>query len=173
MHADNICDVTTTPANVPSKVAAAATAAAKDAVASLEGAGVFGVELFHLEDGRILLNEVAPRPHNLGHYTIEACACCQYQSHLRAILGWPLGDTSLRVGGAVMKNILGDGEGPEAMRRMHDLMGAALATPGANAHWYDKPDARAGSQDGPHHRHRRARRRRRRAWNRCWPSPRG
>ena len=148
VHADNICDVTTTPANVPSKVAAAATAAAKDAVASLEGAGVFGVELFHLEDGRILLNEVAPRPHNSGHYTIEACACCQYQSHLRAILGWPLGDTSLRVGGAVMKNILGDGEGPEAMRRMHDLMGAALATPGANAHWYDKPDARAGRKMG-------------------------
>ena len=148
VHVDNICDTTTTPAIVPSHVAAAATAAAKAAVASLEGAGVFGVELFLLEDGRILLNEIAPRPHNSGHYTIEATACCQYQSHVRAILGWPLGDTSLTVGGAVMKNILGDGEGPEAMQRMHDLMGAALKVPGANIHWYDKPEARAGRKMG-------------------------
>ena len=69
-----------------------ATEAAQNAVASLEGAGVFGVELFLLKYGSILLNEIAPRPHNSGHYTIEATACCQYQSHLRAVLGWPLGD---------------------------------------------------------------------------------
>ena len=147
-HVDNICDVTITPADVSTFVAAAATAAAQNAVASLEGAGVFGVELFLLEDGSILLNEIAPRPHNSGHYTIEATACCQYQSHLRAVLGWPLGDVSLTCGGAVMKNILGDGEGDAAMRRMHDLMGAALKVPGANAHWYDKPEARAGRKMG-------------------------
>ena len=147
-HVDNICDVTVTPADVSTFVAAAATAAAQNAVASLEGAGVFGVELFLLENGSILLNEIAPRPHNSGHYTIEATACCQYQSHLRAVLGWPLGDVSLTCGGAVMKNILGDGEGDAAMRRMHDLMGAALKVPGANAHWYDKPEARAGRKMG-------------------------
>jgi phosphoribosylaminoimidazole carboxylase len=113
-HVNNICDITRTPAAVDFKTAEAAIAAATNAVASLEGAGVFGVELFHLADGRILLNEVAPRPHNSGHYTIEATACCQYQNHVRAILGWPLGDTSLRVGGAVMKNILGEGDGDEA-----------------------------------------------------------
>ena len=62
------------------------------------GAGVFGVEMFLLADGRLLLNEIAPRPHNSGHYTIEACATSQYEQHLRAILGWPLGDTSLVVG---------------------------------------------------------------------------
>ena len=62
------------------------------------GAGVFGVEMFLLADGNILLNEIAPRPHNSGHYTIEACATSQYEQHLRAILGWPLGDTSLVVG---------------------------------------------------------------------------
>ena len=147
-HVDNICDVTVTPADVSTFVAAAATEAAQNAVASLEGAGVFGVELFLLENGSILLNEIAPRPHNSGHYTIEATACCQYQSHLRAVLGWPLGDVSLTCGGAVMKNILGDGEGDAAMRRMHDLMGAALKVPGANAHWYDKPEARAGRKMG-------------------------
>ncbi len=62
------------------------------------GAGVFGVEMFLLEDGGLLLNEVAPRPHNSGHYTIEACATSQYEQHLRAVMGWPLGDTSLAVG---------------------------------------------------------------------------
>lgn len=63
----------------------------------LEGAGVFGVELFLLKDGSIVLNEVAPRPHNSGHYTIEGCGTSQYEAHLRAVLGWPLGDTSLKV----------------------------------------------------------------------------
>lgn len=56
------------------------------------------MEMFLLEDGSLLLNEVAPRPHNSGHYTIEACATSQYEQHLRAILGWPLGDASLVVG---------------------------------------------------------------------------
>ena len=54
--------------------------------------------MFLLSDGTLLLNEIAPRPHNSGHYTIEACATSQYEQHLRAILGWPLGDTSLVVG---------------------------------------------------------------------------
>lgn len=56
------------------------------------------MEMFLLEDGALLLNEVAPRPHNSGHYTIEACAISQYEQHLRAVMGWPLGDTSLAVG---------------------------------------------------------------------------
>jgi phosphoribosylaminoimidazole carboxylase len=68
------------------------------AVASLWGAGVFGVEMFLVSDGTILLNEVAPRPHNTGHYTYEACECDQFENHLRAVLGLPLGGTALRVG---------------------------------------------------------------------------
>lgn len=68
------------------------------------GAGVFGVEMFLLADGALLLNEIAPRPHNSGHYTIEACATSQYEQHLRAILGWPLGDTSLVVGSRYVAN---------------------------------------------------------------------
>jgi phosphoribosylaminoimidazole carboxylase (NCAIR synthetase) len=70
----------------------------EQAVASLWGAGVFGVEMFLLDDGTILLNEVAPRPHNTGHYTYEACECDQFENHLRAVLGLPLGGTALRVG---------------------------------------------------------------------------
>ena len=72
--------------------------ASSDRHCTAAGAGIFGVELFLLADGTLLLNEVAPRPHNSGHYTIEACATSQYEQHLRAILGWPLGDPSLVVG---------------------------------------------------------------------------
>jgi len=61
------------------------------------GAGVFGVEMFLLENGEILLNEVAPRPHNSGHYTIEGCATSQFEQHLRAVMGWPLGSPDLLV----------------------------------------------------------------------------
>lgn len=62
------------------------------------GAGVFGVEMFLLEDGELLLNEVAPRPHNSGHYSIEGCATSQFEQHLRAVMGWPLGSPDLKVG---------------------------------------------------------------------------
>lgn len=140
IHKDNICHTTETPAAVPPHVAARAKTAAEAAVACLEGAGVFGVELFVLPDGSILLNEIAPRPHNSGHYTIEACGVSQYEAHLRAILGWPLGDTSLKVGSAIMLNVLGEGCGEDGMRAAHELMGRAFATPGASVHWYGKSD---------------------------------
>ncbi len=61
------------------------------------GAGVFGVEMFLMEGGGLLLNEVAPRPHNSGHYTIEGCGVSQYEQHLRAVMGWPLGAADLVV----------------------------------------------------------------------------
>ena len=67
------------------------------AISSIEGAGIYGVELFLLEDGSVVLNEIAPRPHNSGHYTIEACNTCQFEQHLRAVAGLPLGDASLKV----------------------------------------------------------------------------
>lgn len=59
---------------------------------------MFGVEMFALHDGTLLVNEVAPRPHNSGHYTIEACAASQFEQHLRAVLGWPLASVDLVVG---------------------------------------------------------------------------
>ena len=64
---------------------------------SLAGAGIFGVEMFVMKGGELALNEVAPRPHNSGHYTIEACSTSQFEQHLRAISGLPLGDASLKV----------------------------------------------------------------------------
>ena len=138
IHKNNICHTTEAPACIPKEIQQAALQAAERAVSCLKGAGVFGVELFLLNDGSVLLNEVAPRPHNSGHYTIEASGMSQYEAHLRAILGWPMGDTALKVGTSIMLNILGTGEGEEGMRAAHDIMGKAYATPGASVHWYGK-----------------------------------
>ena len=68
---------------------------------------MLGVELFETEDGSVLVNELAPRPHNSGHFSIEACKTSQFENHVRSILDWPLGDPSLRVPAAAMVNILG------------------------------------------------------------------
>lgn len=140
IHKNNICHTTETPALVPAAAQAAAKQVAENAVACLQGAGVFGVEMFLLPDGSLLLNEVAPRPHNSGHYTIEACATSQYESHLRAVLGWPLGDTSLVCGAAIMLNVLGEAGGDEGMRAAHELMARAYQVPGASVHWYGKAE---------------------------------
>jgi len=137
-HRDSILHVTECPADVPAAVAAKARAVALDAVSSLEGAGVFGVEMFLCADGRVLLNEVAPRPHNSGHYTIEACAASQFEQHLRAVMGLPLGDPSLVVGAAIMLNVLGEAEGADGAEKADRLARAALGVPGANLHWYGK-----------------------------------
>jgi phosphoribosylaminoimidazole carboxylase (NCAIR synthetase) len=83
---------------------------AQEVVDKLEGAGVFGIELFLAYDGQILVNEIAPRVHNSGHYTIEACTTSQFEQHLRAITGLPLGPTALIVPAAAMVNILGERE---------------------------------------------------------------
>jgi len=148
IHKDNICHTTETPAQIPPSVAAAAKKAAEGAVACLEGAGVFGVELFLLPDGSIVLNEVAPRPHNSGHYTIEACGMSQYEAQIRAVLGWPLGDPSLKVGSSIMLNVLGKTEGEAGMRAAHELMGRAYRVPGASVHWYGKEEVAAQRKIG-------------------------
>lgn len=141
-HLNNICHTTETPAQVPPSTKALAIEIAERAISSLEGAGVFGVELFLLGDGTVLLNEVAPRPHNSGHYTIEACATSQYTQHLRAILGWPLGSASLLCGAAAMLNILGEDDGDLGMQACHRLIGRALVTPGCSPHWYGKAEVK-------------------------------
>ena len=151
VHKDHICDVVTAPApGIPYDVIREAQKLAVKAVRSLPGAGIFGVELFLVPntaadvDGpasakwSLLLNEIAPRPHNSGHYTIDACVTCQFENCLRAVLGWPLGDTSLLSGAAMMINILGSAAGGPGEGAAHRLLGAALATPGAAAHWYGK-----------------------------------
>lgn len=150
IHTDSICKLTfTPPRGVPIKIQRQAQDLARKAVASFEGTGVFGVELFLLEDDSIIVNEIAPRPHNSGHYTIEACHMSQYEAHLRAILPGLAdtiepGATDLAVNAAVMLNILG---GPEP--NSHLLVArAALKVPGAKIHLYGKGDGRPGRKMG-------------------------
>jgi len=135
---NNICHVTETPAFIPEAARIAAEKLAKQAVASLSGAGVFGVEMFLLDDGRVLLNEVAPRVHNSGHYTLDACVTSQFENHIRAVMGMPLGETKLRAGHAIMLNILGVTDGIKGQRIADRLTAKANAIPGCSVHWYDK-----------------------------------
>ena len=141
-----ICRLVRAPAPVAASVAAQATAIARRAVETVEGVGVVGVELFEREDGTILLNEIAPRPHNSGHYTIEGCVTSQFENHLRAILDLPLGVTDLVAPAAVMVNILGERDAPvEATPRG---LPEALAVPGAHVHLYGKRRSRPGRKMG-------------------------
>ncbi|GMY10442.1 phosphoribosylaminoimidazole carboxylase, chloroplastic isoform X1 [Fagus crenata] len=142
IHKENICHIVKAPANVTSDIRKRAADVAYKAVSSLEGAGVFAVELFFTGDGQILLNEVAPRPHNSGHHTIESCYTSQYEQHLRAVVGLPLGDPSMKTPAAVMYNILGEDEGEPGFFLAHQLIKRALSIPGASVHWYDKPEMR-------------------------------
>ncbi|KAG2445813.1 hypothetical protein HXX76_000417 [Chlamydomonas incerta] len=148
IHKNNICHVTEAPAGVPPSVEAKARAVAEKAIACLDGAGIFGVEMFLLGDGAILLNEVAPRPHNSGHYTMDGCVTSQFENHVRAVLGWPLGETRLNAGCAIMLNLLGEADGDEGVRIAHEQMAQAYMIPGAKVHWYGKDGMKVGRKVG-------------------------
>jgi 5-(carboxyamino)imidazole ribonucleotide synthase len=136
---ENILDMLLAPARIEPRLASAARRLATDTVAALGGVGIFGIELFLTEDDELLVNEIAPRTHNSGHYTIEACITDQFEQHLRAITGLPLGVTDQMMP-AAMINLLGaPGEsGPPVIRGLH----AALAIPGVSVHWYGKAQTR-------------------------------
>jgi phosphoribosylaminoimidazole carboxylase len=93
--------------------------------------------MFVLPDGALLINEVAPRPHNSGHYTMNACQTSQFEQVLRAVLGWPLGSTAMLCPAAAMLNILGEA-GPEGERVAGGILARGHQTTGANVHWYGK-----------------------------------
>ncbi|KAJ4950039.1 hypothetical protein NE237_026871 [Protea cynaroides] len=129
IHQENICHIVKAPADVPWIIRSRATDIAKEAINSLEGVGVFAVELFLTRDGQILLNEVAPRPHNSGHHTIESCFTSQFEQHLRAIVGLPLGDPSMKVTAAIMYNLLGEENGEPGFYLANQLIGRAQRIP--------------------------------------------
>jgi len=134
-HADGILAASLAPAPNAEELAEAATANARAIAEHLDYVGVFALELF-VRDGKLLGNEMAPRVHNSGHWSIEGAVCSQFENHVRAVLGLPLGDTSAR-GVSVMLNWIG--ELPDAR--------AVLAEP--NAHWHDYgKSARAGRKVG-------------------------
>ncbi|HYF55393.1 MAG TPA: 5-(carboxyamino)imidazole ribonucleotide synthase [Salinarimonas sp.] len=105
-HDESILDMTIVPARVGAPTARRAEEIATQTLKALAGAGVFGIEMFVTRGGEVLINEIAPRVHNSGHYTIEACRTSQFEQHVRAITGMPLGETTLLYA-AVMVNLLG------------------------------------------------------------------
>lgn len=107
IHIDNILHLSIVPARVSEEVQRRAEQMAADIAESMNAVGLLAVELFCTEDGQLYVNELAPRPHNSGHYTIEACDTSQFEQHVRAICGLPLGSTTLR-SPVVMVNILGE-----------------------------------------------------------------
>lgn len=131
---DHICHIVKAPAEVNPSISEKAGTMARQAISAVGGVGIFGVEMFLLEDDRVLINELAPRPHNSGHYTIEACITSQFENHLRAIMGLPLGSASMVKPSAVMVNLLGDRNGVSTVSGMEK----ALRIPGVNLHIYGK-----------------------------------
>ena len=140
---DHICHQIIAPAEVDSYVAETAQQAALACVKAIDGVGVFGIELFLTEDGEVLVNEIAPRPHNSGHYTIEGCYTSQYENAIRAINGLPLGSTELITGAACMINLLGERDGSGVPSSPDKMLQSK-----AKLHLYDKADSRVGRKMG-------------------------
>ncbi len=142
---DHRCHAVEVPADVDDAIAEDAQAIAQEAVEAVEGVGLIAVELFEMPDGRLLVNELAPRPHNTGHYSIEGSSTSQFENHVRAILDWPLGSPALRQPVAVMVNVLGRREGTPP----HTTgLSRALNVDGVSPHIYGKPDVRPGRKMG-------------------------
>lgn len=130
---DGICHEIHAPAPVSDELAERARGLATRIAEAIDGAGVIAVELF-LSAGELIVNELALRPHNSGHFTIEGCETSQFENHLRAVLGWPLGRTTLRAPAVVTLNVLAQ-RAPDPLERVPE----ALAVPGAHLHLYGKP----------------------------------
>ncbi|KAF8169058.1 phosphoribosylaminoimidazole carboxylase [Mycena galopus ATCC 62051] len=146
VHKENVCHLVFAPLRTrDATLSRRAQVVAEDAIKTFEGAGVFGVEMFLMNDGGLYINEIAPRPHNSGHYTIEACETSQYENHLRAILSLPLGSTALKVPSCAMLNIIGLSS---SMEEVNSLKNVALTVPGASVHLYGKSECRKGRKMG-------------------------
>jgi len=144
IHKRNICIEVLAPAPVDSKVRVQAQKIALKVASLLNSAGTFGIEMFLTKDGKVLVNEIAPRVHNSGHYTMEASRTSQFEQHIRAVTGLPLGDTSMVVPAAVMINILGERDGPVLL----DGLDRALEIPHVSMHLYGKSPTKVDRKMG-------------------------
>jgi len=142
---DQVCRRVIAPAPIAAAVAQEAQAIARTLLTGLNAVGVYGIELFLTTDGRLLVNEVAPRTHNSGHFSLDACATSQFEQHLRAVGDRPLGSPALRSDGAVMINLLGY----ESSTSDYSSVRQRLAEiPQAHVHWYGKTKSRPGRKLG-------------------------
>lgn len=138
-HRHHILDLSFAPARLPAHAAKSVRAHVAKVAASLELVGVVALEMFLLPDGSLLGNEIAPRPHNSGHWTMDACLCGQFEQHIRAVAGLPLGSAA-RHSDAVMRNLVG----PEGLAAWP----AMVSRDDVVAHWYGKDEARPGRKLG-------------------------
>ncbi len=140
-----VCHWAIAPAAVGTQVQQAAAAIAHTLLEQLQAVGIFGIELFLTQSGKLLVNEIAPRTHNSGHFTLDACETSQFEQHLRAVCNWPLGSPALRTPGAVMVNLLGF----ETVESHYAAQRQQLAQiPGAYVHWYGKTKIYPGRKLG-------------------------
>jgi 5-(carboxyamino)imidazole ribonucleotide synthase len=137
-HRDHILDQSLVPAGVSPAIEAKAVDIARRVIAALDYVGVLAIEMFVTREGAVLVNEIAPRVHNSGHWTLDACLVSQFENHVRAVCGWPLGPTT-RHSDALMTNLIGEEAGRWA---------ALAAEPGTALHLYGKSEARAGRKMG-------------------------
>ena len=137
-HENHILRTTLAPAKAAARLKREAVQIAEKLLDAFDYVGVMAVEMFETRDGRLLVNEIAPRVHNSGHWTIDACAVSQFEQHIRAVCGWPLGDTT-RHCDAVMTNLLGNEAG---------TWPTLAAEPAIAVHHYGKGEARAGRKMG-------------------------
>ena len=135
---NNICHYVLAPAQISKLAEKRAKRLAIKTIKLIKGAGVFGIEMFKTPDDKIWLNEISPRVHNSGHYTIEACVTSQFEQHVRAVSGLPLGSTEMIVPASVMVNILGQRQGSARVKGLEK----ALAIPGVSIHIYGKKETR-------------------------------
>ena len=144
LHRNGILDTSVVPAPISPALADQARRVAEALVEGLRVEGLLAVEMFVTEDDRLLVNELAPRPHNSGHYTLDACAVSQFEQQLRAVCGLPLGSTEL-LRPAAMVNLLGE-DGGTCLG--DERVARALAVPTAALHLYGKAEARTGRKMG-------------------------
>jgi 5-(carboxyamino)imidazole ribonucleotide synthase len=142
---NQVCRRVIVPADVSPSVVAEIEAIARKLLNQLQVVGIFGIELFLTRSGKVLINEIAPRTHNSGHYTLDACETSQFEQQLRAVAGFPLGSPAMRCGGAVMVNLLGfEHAQDDYLQRRQQLQIA----PKTYVHWYGKTASYPGRKLG-------------------------
>ncbi|MCL2247699.1 MAG: 5-(carboxyamino)imidazole ribonucleotide synthase [Oscillospiraceae bacterium] len=142
-HANSVLDTTAVPAKINKSIEEKATNIADAVMSIFDGVGTFCVEMFVGKDGEVYVNEVAPRPHNSGHYTIEACFSDQFENHIRAIVGLPFGSTKL-MSPVVMVNLLGQSDGVTNLVGLNE----AYENPNVRVHLYGKSESRIARKMG-------------------------
>ncbi|PZV10424.1 MAG: 5-(carboxyamino)imidazole ribonucleotide synthase [Leptolyngbya sp.] len=142
---NQVCRRVIAPAKINPEITTEIETIVRTLLTHLQVIGIFGIEFFLTKDGTVLINEIAPRTHNSGHYTLDACATSQFEQQLRAICGLPLGNAAMTTAGAVMVNLLGYEQSVSdyAAKRQ-----ALAAIPHAHVHWYGKMESRPGRKLG-------------------------